>query len=890
MRSQTGRRARGKVRGTIRVEGLETRDLLAAANLFMPPANLYPSEALRTPPVIQSQNGSLDATLNMVKAGLDSDPILYGGEPIFSSPPDPNSGNNPNKPVYAMVYQVDAYGQSHAAQAPGPILQLQRGETLRLRVNDNLAEPGTPANVVFNTNLHTHGLHVSDLNNGDNVYREITPGQGMDVAIAVPDEQPPGINWYHVHRHMSTHEQVYGGLAGMLLVGDPLDPWPQYKDQITQRYLGITEVNIQNGRLTNYTAGKSGTKFYEGWQKRINGQVNPTITVRPGETQVWNLASIGPFGGVNVAITDDDLQNPWDATLLVQDGNGQNVQPYALSLAADATRMQDLVAATLVMPGNRLTMAVTAPTTPGTYYLIDGWGGQDKPAVVAGQQQFYVLATIQVEGEPVSTPPPVFNPVGTVDPLFYATPDVSRTFEFSILPGQTPAENLFLINGEVFGEGVMPQVQIGTVEEWTLTNPPNPNASANHPFHIHQGDFIVTKVNGVPVDPTVTPPPGSSSLAYISGRDVIDLPAGGSVTIRFKANDFAGKYVFHCHILKHEDQGMMSPVLQFGPVEGLRMAFGTEASRNPSAVILNGEGTNLGTVHPFPSSYRGGVATASALGSTQFYQTVAMGTAQHHAAVTVYDDGALNPRSRFQAFVGPRARGGVSVAVGAFGPNGEAEVAVGSRANGAAVVRLFDLDGRMIREVSGILPGRFPRGVNVAAGDVNGDNFDDLIVSAGKGREPIVTAIDGQEIANGVANPKTLFTFNAGGGGRSGARVAVGYVAPSTVPSYQANLITTPESGHQAGTISVWNTADLGLVGHVMDHSTTSPMNHGATVPSPMVSFRPFSRGGRAVQIASNYLGSPGVPVVTAWRSPHVVAFTSIDINNQATTQVRQTR
>ena len=88
----------------------------------------------------------------------------------------------------------------------------------------------------------------------------------------------------------------------------------------------------------------------------------------------------------------------------------------------------------------------------------------------------------------------------------------------------------------MFGDGVMPQLQIGTVEEWTLTNPTQTGANANHPFHIHQGNFIVTAVNGVPVDPNATPPPARSSLAYISARDVIDIPTGGSVTIRFRVS------------------------------------------------------------------------------------------------------------------------------------------------------------------------------------------------------------------------------------------------------------------------------------------------------------------------------------------------------------------
>ena len=205
----------------------------------------------------------------------------------------------------------------------------------------------------------------------------------MNVSINIPSNQPSGVNWYHVHRHMSTHEQVYGGLSGLLMIGDPLDPWPQYQGKIQEVNMGITEVNIQDGHLTNFKAGAAGKNFTNGWQKRINGQENPIIHIKPGETQVWNLGSIGPFGGANLAITDANLQNPWNGTILDQDGNGQNIRPYSLSLAADPARMQDLAAATLIMPGNRLTLAVTAPQTPGTYYLIDGWGGQDKPAVNA---------------------------------------------------------------------------------------------------------------------------------------------------------------------------------------------------------------------------------------------------------------------------------------------------------------------------------------------------------------------------------------------------------------------------------------------------------------------------------------------------------------------------
>src|SRR5262249_56527042 len=97
------------------------------------------------------------------------------------------------------------------------------------------------------------------------------------------------------------------------------------------------------------------------------------------------------------------------------------------------------------------------------------------------------------------------------------------------------------------------------------------------------------------------------------------------------------------------------------------------------------------------------------------------------------------------------------------------------------------------RELDKVVRATVRGGVSVASGDGNGDNFDDLIVSAGKGREPIVTALDGQQIAAGDPNPDKLFTFVAGGGPAAGARVAVGYVAPRTLPGYPPNPILTPQ-------------------------------------------------------------------------------------------------
>jgi len=312
--------------------------------------------------------------------------------------------------------------------------------------------------------------------------------------------------------------------------------------------------------------------------------------------------------------------------------------------------------------------------------------------------------------------------------------------------------------------------------------------------------------------------------------------------------------------------------------------------------------------------------TASALGASEYYDTMAVGRATGIPAVRVYTNGSLTPSASFRAFA--NRPGGVSVAVGDLDADGQANIVVGSRMAGRAVVRIFDRQGRFCCELLDVLPGRFPTGVNVAVGDVNGDNFDDLIVSAGRGREPVVTALDGQDLANNPnMRPKVLFCFTAGGGATAGARVAVGYVAPTTLPSYLANVITTPEAGPRAGRVQVWNPSDLGVDGHgTSGHahaSTTSvqplshpshdhdhdhpPLDHAQPCPAqccnpaPMIEFRPFGARAGAVQLAANYQrlagGTTGQPVIVSWLNAREIALTTLSQSTPivASTQLKRT-
>lgn len=882
--------------------------------VFQDATGLDSGQPLIEIPVIRSRNGLLRASVDMVSAGVEMNPIRYGDVDLYSSnAPFPNSTQSGGQQPFTMAnaYQIDAYGKHYPAMFPGPMLQLKVGETLELSLRNSLAgNIGHASDSLFQTNFHAHGFEGSPLSMADNIYQSVNdPGtasspQDMNAHLTIPNKQYPGLDWYHVHLHGQTTPQVYGGLAGLLMLGDALDAWPRYKadgaQPLQQRFLTLTVANIQKvdasgasytpggiNRLLNFglkTAGTGNADPSKNWQKRVNGQLNPTIHIRPGETQVWNLAAAGPTGFFSLALTDANLQNPWSASVLMLDGNGYNVKPLKMPLAADSARMSDWDSNTLLSAGDRLSLAVTAPPRPGTYYLIDGRDGGG----AATNNTYYVLATIEVSGRPVTSPPPVFPPRGTDYTLFDIPADVKRRFEFSIKPDSN--QSVYLINGQPFGEADMPQLQVGTVEEWTLANITTVNQDGTenkspHPFHIHQGNFVVTSINGQPIDPRTESP--TESLNYVSERDTVNIAPNGTVTIKFKVSDNPGKYVFHCHLLGHEDKGMMSSVLAFGPAAGLRNAFGPALPGQSGPVnVINGTGDSVARRYPFGKRFDGGIAASATLGAARFYSSYALGQASGGSGVAVYSGQREQLTGRFKAFANDRDRKnqGVSVALGDISGDGSPEVIVGSRAGGTPEIRIFSVKGKLLQRYSGFMTGDFPHGINVAAGDVDADNFDDVIVGAGAGHAPEVIALSGRDIANHLPNPRVLFGFTAGGGDTAGARVAIGYVAPATRPSYLANLATTPETGDAAGTVEVWNVYGLmssSAHGGMVMESESFPASL-----QRMAAYQPFVGQTTPLQLSTGYLGLPGVPQLFAWSQSGLVAATALDGDNKPNTNI----
>ncbi len=380
-----------------------------------------------------------------------------------------------------------------------PTLRVHPGDTIRVRLANALAEP---------TNLHTHGLTVSPRGNSDNVFLRVAPGQTQDYEIRLPANHPSGLYWYHPHPHGFSDEQTRNGMSGALIVDGLLDSFPTLR-HLPERLLLLKDLQVENGRVALTPIGKNTIRT-------INGMVNPVILLHPGETQLWRIGNVGADLYYLLTLDRHHFQ------VVARDGNRR----------ARLTTMDTL----RLSPGARVEVLVTAGA-PGVYRLRTG----DIDTGPAGNQyKGTVMATVRVEGsaaKPVVLPPallPVEDLRGKV------------TNRRTIVLSESKDGNTFFIDSKTFDMNRTDiRVKLGAIEEWTIRNV----ANELHTFHIHQGPYQLTEINGVPQPPD-------------DHRDIVDVPIRGEVKviIPFTNRLIVGRFVYHCHILSHEDKGMMATI------------------------------------------------------------------------------------------------------------------------------------------------------------------------------------------------------------------------------------------------------------------------------------------------------------------------------------------
>ncbi|MDB4884521.1 MAG: putative multicopper oxidase [Gemmatimonadetes bacterium] len=380
-----------------------------------------------------------------------------------------------------------------------PTLRVHPGDTIRLRLSNALDEP---------TNLHVHGLAVSPLGNSDNPFLHIAPGESEDYEIRVPADHPPGLFWYHPHPHHFSDVQIRHGMSGALIVEGLLDSFPTLR-HVRERVMLLKDLQLENGRVAIKSIGKNDTRT-------INGLANPLIVLRPGETELWRIANVGADVYYELSLEGHRFD------VLARDGHRlTHLEP------TDTLELS---------PGARVEALVTAGAA-GVHLLHDG----DVDTGPAGNQyDGTVMATVRVEGPPATpiTLPAALLPVEDLR----ARVTNRRTIVYS----ESKDGDTFFIDGKTFDMNrIDVRVKLGAVEEWTIRN----DADELHSFHIHQAPFQVTEIDGVP----------QPADGY---RDIVDVPIGGQVkvVIPFTNPIIVGRFVYHCHIISHEDKGMMATI------------------------------------------------------------------------------------------------------------------------------------------------------------------------------------------------------------------------------------------------------------------------------------------------------------------------------------------
>ena len=422
---------------------------------------------LAEPEVLRSSNGLLDVTLRAEPAT-----VSIGGQEC-----------------HVLTYN---------GSIPGPTLVAHPGDLIRIRLVNGLDA---------HTNLHTHGLHVSGEGNADNVMIHVHPGEEFIYELELPADHTPGTNWYHPHVHGNGAQQIFAGMAGMLII--------RHRAELAAGLARMRERTLLL-HATQFSAAGDVLPPLATDQRThlrlLNGQLNPTIDIAPGETQRWRMVNTAVNTVLKLRLDGHTL------TRIAADGN-----PYRQAVELETLELA---------PGQRADVLVRGGA-PGTAVLrtlpYDLGFGVITPEIE--------IATLACSGPAVAAGEP------NVAPLLQPSTDLRRLPVDARREIAMTTAGGFGIDGRRFDPTFVHHVsELGAVEEWTVRNP----TGLPHPFHIHVNPFQVTHVDGQPVD------------APSYEDTVLVRQNGGSVTFRTRFEDFVGTVVFHCHFVTHSDLGMMA--------------------------------------------------------------------------------------------------------------------------------------------------------------------------------------------------------------------------------------------------------------------------------------------------------------------------------------------
>ena len=457
-------------------------------------------------------------------------------------------------------------------------------------------------------NIHYHGTNTTPACKGDNVVKTlVNPGSTFQYNVQFPTNEPPGLYWYHPHVHGLAEAAVFGGASAALVVDGIENVQPAVaglrqriivvRDQPTIQQLSETSPVVDGGipqhdLTVNFVPLDATTTPPQPFPTGVTTYTSPIINMQSGEQQFWRICNCTSDGILDIQLRFDGVPQTFQVIGIdaVPVNSQDGTQP------GHPTPVKNF----RIPPAARVEILATAPTSSThvaqlvTQFINTGPQGDEDPT--------RPLATIQLvsnsdEGGTELNRMPAFKTLNTNQQRFHGimnvTPSVTRTVFFE----EVEDGSAFFINasGCVTSAGAQCAIQPypldtlfdnnnppaitttqGSVEKWLIQN----HARENHELHQHQIHFMVLsqdnfEANGSPQapaidgqfldmvevpfcggDPPVNPPHPPACITANHGGPPIPYPQVEAL-MDFRGPDI-GAFVFHCHILGHEDLGMMA--------------------------------------------------------------------------------------------------------------------------------------------------------------------------------------------------------------------------------------------------------------------------------------------------------------------------------------------
>jgi len=394
---------------------------------------------------------------------------------------------------------ITAWGFNN--QIPAPALKGKVGDTMVIRVKNDLEEP---------TIIHWHGLRIpSSMDGTGAVQAPIKPGETFEYRFQLPDA---GTFWFH--SHVNETVQMERGMYGALIVEDPAESVITDAERIFM--IDDMKLDAKNKftkpgwffpRIKERHDGRQGNTLL------INGKENPTIDVYAGQRERWRFINSSSARYFYLYIGGKPFQ------IIGTDG-GLLESPISVNKI-------------LLTPGERIDV-IAGPFKEGENILIESLA-YNRMTFLKSKRQ--VFATVQV-GKERSSITNIPEKLRKIEPLAQQDAPVTRKIKFSVGPSLKNGMN-FLVNNKVHVDDK--PVKAGELQIWEISN----TSLMDHPFHLHGEFFQVIEENG-------------KAPGYRAWKDTYNLIPGSTIKIAWMPDNRLGMWMYHCHILEHHEAGMMA--------------------------------------------------------------------------------------------------------------------------------------------------------------------------------------------------------------------------------------------------------------------------------------------------------------------------------------------